>query len=128
MNIDTQKLDKAIQQAFDKTVEIQSEYFDQAITGDNWEWPRATIRSDGSIAGSPRDIVDTGTLLNSKVISRSTDGTSAEYTWDTDYAIYVHEGATTKNGTESPARPWAESGIKECDPRVVFSKELGRLL
>lgn len=30
-----------------------------------WEWPRTTIRKNGSVVTSPRDIVDTGALKNS---------------------------------------------------------------
>lgn len=30
-----------------------------------WEWPRSTVRSNGSVVESPRDIVDMGTLYDS---------------------------------------------------------------
>lgn len=34
-----------------------------------WYWPRMTRRSDGSIVQSPRDIVDTGHLLETQSIT-----------------------------------------------------------
>jgi hypothetical protein len=37
----------------------------QNLEDERWDWPRLTIRSDGSVATSPRDIVDTGNLRDS---------------------------------------------------------------
>jgi hypothetical protein len=35
--------------------------------------------------------------------------------WSAPYAAIVHEGATMRNGTEYPARPWALSTAQEFD-------------
>lgn len=34
------------------------------IMSNNWSWDRQTTRSSGAVVDSPRDIVDTGNLLN----------------------------------------------------------------
>lgn len=42
--------------------------FQDAIEAPIWFWPNNTQRSDGTIVGSPRDIVDTGALRDSQSI------------------------------------------------------------
>lgn len=37
-----------------------------AIASKQWEWDRTTYRRNGEVATSPRNIVDTGELLNSQ--------------------------------------------------------------
>lgn len=37
------------------------------------------------------------------------------HSWNTPYAAMVHEGSTSVNGTEKPARPWVDVAIKEYD-------------
>ena len=128
IKIDLSKVNKAIFSAFDKTVDYQSEIFQQELEAEKWNWPRLTKRSNGSIAGTVRDIIDTGALADSQTVARSSDGMSAEFSWGADYAIYVHEGVTLRNGTELPARPWARVGIEEGKPDEKFASELRRLL
>lgn len=131
INIDTTKLNKAIHQSFDATVDKQSAAFDDAITEESYPWPRPTKRKSGRTVRSPRDIVDTGKLLESKVVARSSSQMAAEFSWgneEVNYASAVHNGCTLRNGTEIPARPWTERGVEECDPKKVFEKELRRHL
>lgn len=61
---------------------------------------------------------------------------TAEYTWNTDYAVYVHEGVTftadvsfptrgggwarIKAGTVYPARRWTEYALENFDFQDVF--------
>ncbi|MEM9214058.1 MAG: hypothetical protein AAGD25_06890 [Cyanobacteria bacterium P01_F01_bin.150] len=42
--------------------------FQEAIEAPIWDWPGRTVRSDGSVVSSPRDIVDKGTLRDSQTI------------------------------------------------------------
>ncbi|MGA1433128.1 MAG: hypothetical protein ACO32T_05050 [Candidatus Nanopelagicaceae bacterium] len=37
------------------------------------------------------------------------------HSWNVPYAAAVHEGTTTVNGKEKPARPWVDVAIKEYD-------------
>ena len=55
--------------AFKATATAYNRAMQEAIASPVWNWPRRTVRSDGSIAGSPRSIVDTGDLLNSQKLS-----------------------------------------------------------
>ena len=55
--------------AFKATAITYNRAMQEAIASPVWNWPRRTVRSDGSIAGSPRDILDTGDLLNSQKLS-----------------------------------------------------------
>lgn len=126
INIDLNKLNSAINKAFDLVVEVQGEAFQNAIASDIWEWPRETLRQNGDLVSSPRDIYDTGELYDSLVIARSAN--AAEYTWEADHAAIAHDGATTKNGTELPGRPWTKVGLEECDAAGVMQQQLNKLL
>ncbi|MHC5825518.1 MAG: hypothetical protein ACYT04_59130 [Nostoc sp.] len=126
VNIDLNKLNSAITKAFDVVVEAQGDAFQDAIASDIWEWPRETLRQNKDLVSSPRDIYDTGELHDSLVISRT--GNAAEYTWEADYAAIVHDGATTKNGTELPARPWTKVGLEECDAAGIMQQQLDKYL
>lgn len=50
-------------------VQIQEELhanIKEAIVSPTWEWNRVTYRENGDVVTSPRNIVDTGELLNSQ--------------------------------------------------------------
>lgn len=126
IKINTQKIDKAINTAFDKTCDRLSQAFDDAIADEIYSWPRETKRRNGRIAGKTRDIIDTGELLESKQVARSAN--AAEFSWDTEYSAAVHEGATTRSGAELPARPWTEKAMEEVNPQEVFEQQLRRCL
>jgi hypothetical protein len=72
-----------------------------------WNWPRETKRRVGTV-GSPRNIVDIGTLRQSGTYS-FTDPYTMEARWSAQYATAVHEGARLRNGTILPARPWTDA-------------------
>jgi hypothetical protein len=78
--------------------------FQDALRKQAWEWPRETVRSKG-VAGSPRNIVDSGALAQQQQAPEIT-GMRAVYRNTAKYAVAVHEGATLSNGTILPARPW----------------------
>jgi hypothetical protein len=52
-------------QAFTEMAEGFGEKAQEIIETQMWEWPRETVRQNGTVAGSPRDIVDTGELRDS---------------------------------------------------------------
>jgi hypothetical protein len=126
INIDSSKLNSIINKAFDVSVDALADSFQDAIASDIWEWPRETLRNNGDLVGSPRNILDSEELYNSLVIARSAN--AAEYTWESDHAAIVHDGATTKNGTELPARPWTKVGLEECDAAGIMQQQLDKLL
>lgn len=98
--------------------------FQAAIGSKVWSWPRdtyrgATYRRDGSrtkgyLVGSPRNIVDKGTLRASN--SFTITGNLVTFRWAVGYATAVHNGARiypfgdrTKNQVLLPARPWTSA-------------------
>ena len=95
-----------------------------------YDWPRQTLRKDGSVAGSPRNIVDQGTsggILGSNT-GPEIDGLRVRYTWRVGHAAAMHEGYVTDNGTLVPGRPWTSAvlgtepvdGIEPYDYRKAF--------
>ena len=91
-----------------------------------WSWPRETQRRVGTV-GSPRNIVDIGTLRQSGTYTFP-DAYSMEARWSAQYATAVHEGARLRNGTILPARPWTDAvrGTVQVSGIPVFP--LGRKL
>ncbi|MEH2148556.1 hypothetical protein [Nostoc sp.] len=126
ISIDQSRLNSIINRAFDVVVEVQGEAFQNVIASDIWEWPRETLRQNGDLVGSPRNILDSEELYNSLVIARSAN--AAEYTWESDHAAIAHDGATTKNGTELPARPWTRIGLEECNAAEIMQQQLNKYL
>lgn len=128
IKIDTAKINRAIARSMDRTIERTSEAMDYAIDADLYDYPRTTQRKSGEIVSSPRNLVDLGDLKDSKVVARSSDGNTAEFSWDVPYSIAVHDGYTTKTGKDVPPRKWTEKGIEEADPITFFSDALAREL
>jgi len=91
--------------------------FDQQMTDEQWGWKGPdgiTRRKNGQVVTEPRDIVDMGTLLQSK--QRTVTGRSSqEFTWTAEYAQGVHDGYTAKGGVAMPARPWTENTLRDID-------------
>ena len=58
----------SIHEAFVGTAEALLEEVKGQITDAKWDWDGITVRSDGSVVTSPRDIVDTGDLLRGQVL------------------------------------------------------------
>ena len=98
-----QKLAGIVQDAF---VELIGRY-QAAFNPPAWSWPRETRRRVG-VVGSPRNIVDLGTLRQSFAYS-SPNPYTLEGRWSANYATAVHEGARLRNGTILPARPWTDA-------------------
>jgi hypothetical protein len=92
-----------------------------------WPWPWETVRQNGSVVGSPRDIVDTGELKNSQFIEDVSDvykvvGYTAEH------AALVHEGYQIERNdgtmTDVPARPFIDTAIEDYNPIEAYSEIL----
>ena len=125
--IDLDLLHNVIDEAFQELVSEFAQEQVKQIEAVEWPWPRETIRSTGEVAGSPRNIIDTGALRDSLNIEWISP-TEAIYHWDVDYAIYVHQGAVLNNGTELPARPWIFAAMGEYDLFEEFINKLNEKL
>lgn len=109
--IDRTKIHTAVKLALADTVVTADLAFTKAIEKKQHDWPNKTLRQNGTLAGSPRDIVDLGNLRDSQSYSRVTDF-SWQFTWGVDYAALNHEGGVTERGKFHPSRPWTCYGIK----------------
>lgn len=125
---------KSLEQAFFQANELLEVAFKNEMTSNKWDWPNGQ---------SPRDIVDTGQLRDSTMREqRSTpSGPEVDHTWNTEYAMAVHEGAVfganTRPGRawialtgkpEMPARPWTKAPLEERVLEEAFEKLAGEKL
>ena len=99
-----------------------SQALDRAMESSSWGWTsRTTLRRNGSSVGSPRDIVDTGKLKDSKKLKTRflQSGGSVAIEYGAPYAKLVHfGGAITPYGRKGralvtlPARPWITATLE----------------
>jgi hypothetical protein len=82
-------------------------------------WPGITYRKNGTIEGSPRDIVDMGGFLGSqrKETISGIGRYELRFTWNVPYASLILTGYTTSNKrtgrtTTWPPRNWIEPALK----------------
>ena len=66
---DNFKRSQNLDSAFRATATTYNRAMQQAIASPVWNWPRRTLRRSGEVAGSPRNIVDEGDLLDSQKLS-----------------------------------------------------------
>jgi hypothetical protein len=89
-------------------------------------WPGTTYRKNGTIEGSPRDIVDTGAFLRSQRRERL-NATTIKFTWGNsgvNYAGYILQGVPGKN---YPARDWIKPALDNQPLDRFFRAEWSRL-
>lgn len=111
---------------FERAMDWADADFDQQMLDEKWDWkgPEGrTRRKNGESVTEPRNIVDTGSLMQSKrreVVNSSV----TEFIWDDKVAELVHDGGKTKKGDLYPARPWTEETLKDID--TVISSLYGQ--
>ncbi|MGY2892480.1 hypothetical protein [Deinococcus sp. UYEF24] len=98
------RVERAAQAAFKETVE-ELETFTLATFDDpTWAWPGSTRRHNGQVAGTTRDVVDSGDLKGSQTLDFQ-GPLNARLEWSADYAAAVFLGAVFKKRSSSmPAR------------------------
>ena len=102
-----------------------------------WEWTgRATWRQNGEVAGTPRDIIDTGYLASTLKLTTKFMATKVQtkIAYTAPYAGLVHNGGailpygnSSRNTVLIPGRPWIDavmrggvSGIEKYDYKGVY--------
>lgn len=85
------------------------------------------ISTPGIFPDFPGDIIDTGALRASQLVLFPTRHL-ADYIWGVEYALYVHEGVTYRNGKSLPGRPWTWEAMKTFNWEAKFTENLQRLL
>lgn len=109
-------VEDAAKRAFKETAFLVGREFTKSISSNIWDWPTGQ---------SPRDVVDNGQIRASQQLVFLSN-TEAEYSWNTDYAYYVHEGYTLANGVEMPARDWTRHGLEQIDIPGTIAKLAAR--
>lgn len=114
-------------ESFDEMVGEFAQEINFQIEDTKWNWPRETVRKNGSVVGSPRDIVDTGELKNSQFIEDNSD-THKVVGYTADHAALVHEGYQVERNdgtvTDVPARPFIDTAIEDYNPIEAYSEIL----
>lgn len=124
ISFNTRRLNRAINAAWEQTAQAYALQCNLEIEDPQWDWNGETTRSDGSIAGSPRDAVDTGDLINSQQPVRlEVRGGEiiAVIEWDSDHAAVVHEG---RGDIDYPARPFTKTALQNLNITKRFAKSL----
>ena len=118
--INPESIENALVQAFETWVkeDINKKHWDEQFKNmSKWDYDlgdKPTVRKNGEVVDSPRDIYDLGLLYQSGIDSSVIENTGAMVTanwhWDAkntskkEYAIYVHEG----RGSNTTARPFTD--------------------
>lgn len=94
-------------------------------------WPRTTVRRNGQVVGSPRDIVDLGRLRASQQrFTLGAAGLSLGYRWggpQAPYAPLVLTGYVTSRGSVVPGRDWILPALNRHPLDVFFAQQWRRL-
>jgi hypothetical protein len=109
----------AIMTAYGKAMDQQLKEEIQLV---QFSWPLTTYRRNGTIEGSPRDIVDTGAFLKSQRRNRI-NATTLEFTWGNSgvtYAGYILRGVPGKN---YPPRDWIGLALNNLPLEPFFAKQ-----
>lgn len=96
LELNDAQFEDALSESFHQANEVLAREFASEITSNKWSWPQGE---------SPRDIVDEGTLRDVGTNDR-VGKTEHEHTWNTKYAMAVHEGATFGANTR-PGKAWS---------------------
>ena len=114
-------------ESFDEMVGEFAQEINFQIEDTKWTWPRETVRKNGSVVGSPRDIVDTGELKNSQFIEDVSDVYKV-IGYTADHAALVHEGYQIERNdgtvTDVPARRFIDTAIEDYNPIEAYSEIL----
>jgi hypothetical protein len=113
----------AILTAYDKVIYPQ---FKEELEREQFSWPRETRRRNGSVVGSPRNIVDLGGLRRSQERKRSS-ATELTYRWNAPYAALVLTGYETSRGTIVPGRNWIKPALEARPLDAFFAQQWARL-
>jgi hypothetical protein len=115
------KVNEAIAESFEATVEAYAEQCQVELSSDKWEWPRKTHRQNGEIVESPRNAIDTGDLINSQQVE--IEGNTGLISYESEHALDVYAGKV-ENGILKPSRPWLDTALEEIDLGAVFAEEM----
>ncbi|GAA5513644.1 hypothetical protein Dcar01_02388 [Deinococcus carri] len=97
-------LDDLFEQGLTGVAQEFAQACDDAFEDPLWAWPNTTRRANGETVGSPRNLVDTGELRDSRQ-DPEVAGNTARLTWEVDHAAATFLGAVfTDRSASLPAR------------------------
>ena len=118
IKIDNSALGKQANKALDAYAKALDPVLDKQFTESQWTWPRLTRRRSGLTVGSPRNIVDSGELLNSKVGPTKGHGNAyvgtRRWVWNSPYASLVKTATSPALGRVSPPVTGSKPQWKSC--------------
>ena len=123
IQVDTQVVTKELSKAMRSYSKELDQKLDHQFFNSTWEWAvdfatgsyRETRRRNGQTVTSPRNIIDTGELLNSKQGPKPIGGgrIGRRWVWTAPYARYVKDGYMTTKGNIVPPRDWIRAALRE---------------
>lgn len=121
--------DRKVQVAFRRTVrEVEREArdaHDEVI----WGWSGRTERRNGETAGSPRNVVDLGTLRDSQQPAEYSGPLTSRITWEAEHAAAVYLGAVfRKRDASLPARNVPRYALQKVNVAATLDRHLRELL
>ncbi|MBZ9753004.1 hypothetical protein K7W42_19380 [Deinococcus sp. HMF7604] len=122
-------LERPAQLAFQRTVREVEQALPAAHEDAVYGWDQQTRRRNGEVAGSPRNVVDTGELRDSQQPARYTSPLNAVIEWTADHAAATYLGAVfRKREASRPARNVPANTLRKLNPAALFAGHLRRLL
>lgn len=120
------RLPRRILEDYGPTIAFQLQ---QEISKEQFFWPVPTQRKNGQLVPrGKRDIVDTGTLLNSQtepLVAVAGRGVQLRIRWDAPYSGEVLRGGyivgTLRNNYIAPRRDWITPALRAQDPLRFFA-------
>jgi hypothetical protein len=112
----------AVMTAYGKAMDQQLK---EEIQTPQFSWPRETKRRNGTLAGTSRNIVDTGAFLASQRRDRP-NATTLRFSWGNsgvNYAGYILQGTTASY----PPRDWIGRALNKLPFEPFFRAEWNRL-
>lgn len=96
--------------------------FDEIIQSQIFRFDRPTDRKYRSRAYSPRDIVDSGDFLRSRMLLNYRD--QVDHLWTSDYAMTILVGRRRNDGTYMPGRDWLLATLIRFDVAKAMERYL----
>jgi hypothetical protein len=93
--------------------------FQDSIVQQRYDWPQITIRKNGQVVTSPRNIVDSGAFKLSQERTML-NATTCLFTWNVPYSSLILTGYTTKAGNIMPPRDWITPVLRDEFPMARF--------
>lgn len=110
--------------ALESVIDQLTAALDAAFDDDIWQWDRETVRKNGQTVGSPRDLIDQGTLKNSLVVMQ----VSARYwrfVWESGHAATVLLGGISRaDGSRTPTRNWIDYVLSNVNLTELYAQEI----